>query len=191
MKKADFPFFSSTSPIRSVSAYNQISNPQIKDRKVLIDVRKNIDFEKQNRALELESALARVTSMRAQEELNFAKKKLKLKEMFNNSKNSPSASSFMRLGEEDNGSSVSSPSTDLEKAVLASQKLKKVESPRQEQAQQKEEKKEAPQAAPVKTTEELKESLAQAEKQNKELAGKIGTDVSAEDLLKNVLDDLF
>lgn len=181
MKKADFPFFSTTSPIKSMSAYGLLNNNRLNDRKLLINYRRSIDVERQNKSIELESAIARVISMRAQEERNrIADKNRKIQSMLNNK-------NFMRLGEEE---PISAKTNDLDQAVSAFKKVK------DERIQSEKQEIKVPSQPPVKkaevkSNEEILESVAKAEEQNKALSGKLGTNVSTDDLLKTVLDDLF
>lgn len=182
--------------MRSVSAYDIGRRSLVQgSSKILVGCRKDIDFDKQQKILELNSAISRVNTMRAQEERIRQLRKKKLIE--------DASKSFAKLGEEED---IQNPNAmDLSKAIEASRDIKshleakrqeqsaeapKAEEPKMEEVSEKTERIEEPKAK-VKSDEALKESLSQAAKQNAELSGKLGTDVSTDELLKNVLDDLF
>lgn len=195
MKKADFPFFrNNPSPVKSVSAYDIGRRSLVQgSSKILVGCRKDIDFDKQQKILELNSAISRVNTMRAQEERIRQLRKKKLIE--------DASKSFAKLGEEEDIQKLNA--MDLSKAIEASRDIKShleakhqeqpAEAPKAEETKKEEvpEKTERIEEAKVKSDDALKESLSQAAKQNAELSGKLGTDVSTDELLKNVLDDLF
>lgn len=197
MKKPDFPFFrNNSSSVRSVSAYDIGRRSLVQgSSKILVGCRKDIDFDKQQKILELNSAISRVNTMRAQEERIRQLRKKKLIE--------DASKSFAKLGEEEDIQKTNE--MDLSKAIEASRDIKshleakrqeqpaeahKAEEPKKEEVPEKTGRTEEPKVK-VKSDEALKESLSQAAKQNAELSGKLGTDVSTDELLKNVLDDLF
>lgn len=180
--------------MKSVSAYDIGRRSLVQgSSKILVGCRKDIDFDKQQKILELNSAISRVNTMRAQEERIRQLRKKKLIE--------DASKSFAKLGEEED---IQKPNAmDLSKAIEASRDIKShleakhqeqpAEAPKAEETKKEEalEKTERIEEAKVKSDDALKESLSQAAKQNAELSGKLGTDVSTDELLKNVLDDLF